>query len=33
MFDKIDEFRADTIQRDLYFVETDNYLPMRCNGW
>ena len=33
MFDKVDEFKGTKIRPGLYYVETDNYMPMRCNGW
>jgi len=33
VFDKVDEFSGTYIVPGLYYVETDNYMPMRCNGW
>ena len=33
VFDKVDEFSGSYIVPGLYYVETDNYMPMRCNGW
>jgi len=33
VFDKVDEFKGTKIRPGLYYVETDNYMPMRCNGW
>ncbi len=33
VFDKVDEFKGTNIRPDLYYVETDNYIPMRCNWW
>ncbi len=33
VFDKVNEFKGATIQSGLYYVETDNYMPMRYNGW
>jgi hypothetical protein len=33
VFDKVDEFEGSTIQPDLYYVESDNYMPLRGNGW
>ena len=33
MFDKVEEFKGATIRPGLYYVETDNYMPLRANGW
>ncbi len=33
VFDKVDEFSGNYIVPGLYYVETDNYMPMRCKGW
>jgi len=35
VFDKVEEFKAtkNKIKPGLYYVETDNYFPLRCNGW
>ncbi len=33
MFDKVDEFNSTKIQPGLYYVESDNYMPLRGNGW
>ena len=33
VFDKVDEFTGTKIKPGLYYVETDNYMPMRSNGW
>ncbi len=30
---KIDGFKESTIQPGLYYVESDNYMPLRGNGW
>ncbi len=30
---KVEEFKGATIKPGLYYVETDNYMPMRSNGW
>ena len=29
----IDEFKGATIRPGLYYVETENYMPLRGNGW
>ncbi len=33
VFDKVDEFKGTKIRPGLYYIETDNYMRMRCNGW
>ena len=33
VFDKVDEFKGGRIHPGLYYVETDNYFPLRGNGW
>jgi hypothetical protein len=33
VFDKVEDFKGSTIQPGQYCVESDNYMPMRCNGW
>jgi hypothetical protein len=33
VFDKLDEFKGASIRPGLYYVETDNYMPLRGNGW
>jgi hypothetical protein len=33
VFDKVEEFKGATIRPGLYYVETDNYMPLRANGW
>jgi hypothetical protein len=32
VFDKIDEFKGTKIRPGLYYVEIDNYMPLRGNG-
>ena len=33
VFDKIDEFKGTIIRPGLYYIESDNYMPLRGNGW
>jgi len=33
VFDKVDEFKGTIIKPGLYYVESDNYMPLRGNGW
>ena len=33
VFDKVDEFKGTIIRPGLYYVESDNYMPLRGNGW
>ena len=33
MFDKVDEFKGANIQPGLYYIESNNYMPLRGNGW
>ena len=33
VFDKVDEFKGATIRPGLYYVESDNCMPLRGNGW
>ena len=33
VMDKIDEFHGDYSRPGLYYVECDNYFPLRGNGW
>jgi hypothetical protein len=33
VFDKVEEFKGTKIRPGLYYVETDNYMPLRANGW
>jgi hypothetical protein len=33
VFDKVDELKGTKIRPCLYFFETDNYMPIRCNCW
>ena len=33
VFDKVAEFKGTNIRPGLYYVESENYMPLRCNGW
>ena len=33
VFDKVDEFKGTKIKPGLYYVESNNYMPLRANGW
>ena len=34
MFDKVKRYRQqDNLLNGLYYVESDNYIPLRANGW
>jgi hypothetical protein len=33
VFDKVEEFKGTNITPGLYYVESENYMPLRCNGW
>jgi len=33
VFDKVEEFKGTIIRPGLYYVESDNYMPLRGNGW
>jgi 5-methylcytosine-specific restriction endonuclease McrA len=33
VFDKVEKFKGTTIRPGLYYVESQNYMPLRCNGW
>ena len=33
VFDKVEEFKGTKIRPGLYYVETDNYMPLRGNSW
>jgi 5-methylcytosine-specific restriction endonuclease McrA len=33
VFDKVEEFKGTNIRPGLYYVESENYMPLRCNGW
>ncbi len=33
MLDKVDEFKGTIIRPGLYYVESDNYMPLCGNGW
>ena len=33
VFDKVDEFKGNKIRPGLYYIESDNYMPLRANGW
>ncbi len=33
VFDSVDEFNSTKIQPGLYYVESDNYMPLRGNVW
>ncbi len=33
VFDKVEEYKGRTIKAGLYYVESDNYMPLRGNGW
>jgi hypothetical protein len=33
VFDKVDEFKGTIIRPGLYYVESDNYMPLRGNGY
>jgi hypothetical protein len=33
VFDKVEQFKGTKIKPGLYYVESDNYMPMRGNGW
>jgi len=33
VFDKVEEFKGRIIKAGLYYVESDNYMPLRGNGW
>ncbi len=33
VFDKVEQFKGTKIKPGLYYVESDNYMPLRGNGW
>ena len=33
VFDRVEEFKENKIRPGLYYVESDNYMPLRGNGW
>ena len=33
VFDRVEEFKGNKIRPGLYYVESDNYMPLRGNGW
>jgi hypothetical protein len=33
VLDKVEEFKGATIRPGFYYVESDNYMPLRANGW
>ena len=33
VFDKVEEFKGTKIRPGLYYIESENYMPLRCNGW
>jgi hypothetical protein len=33
VFDKPEEFKGSNIHHGLYYIETNNYFPLRGNGW
>ena len=33
VFDKVEEFKGTKIRPGLYYIESENYIPLRCNGW
>ena len=33
VYDKVEEFKGTRIRPGLYYVESDNYMPLRDNSW
>ena len=34
VFDKVKKYKVrDNLLNGLYYVESNNYIPLRCNGW